>query len=45
MLVGNNAPEFSLKAYTNGKIRKVKLADFRGQWKVLFFYTGDFTFV
>ncbi len=43
--VGKPAPEFETSAYVTGEIKKVKLADFRGKWVLLYFYPGDFTFV
>lgn len=44
-LIGNAAPEFAAQAVVNGQIKEVKLGDFNGKWKVLFFYPLDFTFV
>jgi alkyl hydroperoxide reductase subunit AhpC len=32
-------------AFTNGEFGNIKLSDYRGQWVVLCFYPGDFTFV
>jgi alkyl hydroperoxide reductase subunit AhpC len=43
--VGKPAPEFETKAYIQGEIKTVKLADYKGQWVMLYFYPGDFTFV
>ena len=43
--VGKPAPEFETKAYIQGAIKTVKLADYKGQWVMLYFYPGDFTFV
>jgi alkyl hydroperoxide reductase subunit AhpC len=43
--VGQPAPDFETKAYINGEIKAVKLADYRGKWVMLYFYPGDFTFV
>jgi alkyl hydroperoxide reductase subunit AhpC len=43
--IGKPAPEFETSAYEKGEIHKVKLADYRGQWVMLYFYPGDFTFV
>jgi peroxiredoxin Q/BCP len=37
-LVGQQAPEFSLKSST-GEV--VKLSDYDGKWKILFFYAKD----
>lgn len=43
---GKQAPDFEASAYVAGKgFRNVKLSDYRGQWLVLCFYPGDFTFV
>ena len=43
--VGKPAPDFETKGYINGDIKTVKLADYLGQWVMLYFYPGDFTFV
>jgi alkyl hydroperoxide reductase subunit AhpC len=45
MLVTRKAPNFKAKAFHNGKIKEISLEDYRGQWVVLCFYPGDFTFV
>ncbi|MDP3990367.1 MAG: alkyl hydroperoxide reductase subunit C [archaeon] len=39
------APSFEAKAFYNGDITSVKLADYKGKWVILFFYPADFTFV
>ena len=39
------APEVALDAVADGRVRRVRLSDFRGRWVVLFFYPADFTFV
>ena len=44
-LVGSTAPNFKAQAVANGEITDVSLDDFKGKWKVLFFYPLDFTFV
>ena len=44
-LVGNKAPDFKAQALANGEITDVSLSDFKGKWKILFFYPLDFTFV
>jgi alkyl hydroperoxide reductase subunit AhpC len=44
-LVGNTAPDFKAQAIDNGDIVDVSLNDYKGKWKVLFFYPLDFTFV
>jgi peroxiredoxin (alkyl hydroperoxide reductase subunit C) len=43
---GKEAPDFEATAYIRGRgFQNVKLSDYRGQWVVLCFYPGDFTFV
>lgn len=43
--VGQEAPDFEANAFVGGDFKKVKLSDYRGQWVVMCFYPGDFTFV
>jgi peroxiredoxin (alkyl hydroperoxide reductase subunit C) len=43
--VGQKAPDFSAPAYHQGKFINLNLSDYLGQWVVLCFYPGDFTFV
>jgi len=44
--VGAEAIDFEATAYVEGVgFKPVKLSDYRGQWIVLCFYPGDFTFV
>ncbi len=44
--VGKPAPDCEAPAFIGGKgFKNVKLSDYRGQWVVLCFYPGDFTFV
>lgn len=43
--VGNPVPDFTLEAYFKGDFKKVSLSDYKGKWKLLFFYPLDFTFV
>lgn len=43
--VGKEAPDFEARAFVEGSFKNVKLSDYRGQWVVLCFYPGDFTFV
>lgn len=38
-------PGFEAEAFQNEEIKKIKLADYKGKWVVVFFYPGDFTFV
>lgn len=44
-MVGREAPDFEAGAYADGGFKNIKLSDYRGQWVVLCFYPGDFTFV
>lgn len=44
-VVSKTAPEFKTNAVLNGDIKEIALSDFKGKWKVLFFYPLDFTFV
>lgn len=43
--VGKPAPDFEAGAYIDGGFKNIKLSDYKGQWAVLCFYPGDFTFV
>ena len=43
--VGKAAPDFEASAYFEGGFKNVKLSDYKGQWVVVCFYPGDFTFV
>jgi peroxiredoxin (alkyl hydroperoxide reductase subunit C) len=43
--VGKPVPEFEAMAFAEGEFKKIALSDYEGQWVVLFFYPGDFTFV
>jgi peroxiredoxin (alkyl hydroperoxide reductase subunit C) len=43
--VGKPAPDFEASALVDGGFKNLKLSDYRGQWVVLCFYPGDFTFV
>ena len=44
--VGKEAPDFEASAYIADEgFKNVKLSDYRGQWVLLCFYPGDFTFV
>ncbi len=44
-IVGNPAPYFKAEALVNGASKTISLDDYKGKWKVLFFYPLDFTFV
>ena len=43
--VGKQAPDFEAAAYLNGGFKNIRLSDYQGQWVVICFYPGDFTFV
>ena len=44
--VGKKAPDFEASAYVSGEgFKNVRLSDYQGEWVVLCFYPGDFTFV
>ena len=43
--VGKPAPVFSAPAFFKGGFAEMNLADYRGNWVMLCFYPGDFTFV
>jgi hypothetical protein len=44
--VGQEAPDFEANAFVAGEgFKPVRLSDYKGQWIVLCFYPGDFTFV
>mgnify|MGYP005845353849 CR=1 FL=1 len=44
-MVGKPAPDFEAPAYHNGEFTEVKLSDYLGNWTLVCFYPGDFTFV
>lgn len=43
--VGLPAPDFEASALSGGEFKNIKLSDYHGQWVVICFYPGDFTFV
>jgi peroxiredoxin (alkyl hydroperoxide reductase subunit C) len=44
--VGKEAPDFEANAFVGDfGFKPIKLSDYKGQWIVLCFYPGDFTFV
>jgi len=45
VMVGKEAPDFEATAFHEGDFKNVRLSDYRGQWVMLCFYPGDFTFV
>ena len=44
-LPGEQAPNFELPALVGKKLKKIKLSDYDGKWRVVCFYPADFTFV
>jgi peroxiredoxin (alkyl hydroperoxide reductase subunit C) len=43
--VGRPAPDFEASAFVEGGFKNIRLSDYKGQWVILCFYPGDFTFV
>ena len=43
--INERISDFSLDAFHEEKIKKIKLSDYKGKWLILFFYPADFTFV
>ena len=43
--VGKPAPDFEASAFIDGGFKNIRLSDYKGQWVVVCFYPGDFTFV
>ncbi len=43
--IGMRAPSFCTNAYYCCREIEVCLEDYLGKWLLIFFYTGDFTFV
>ena len=43
--VGKEAPDFRARALIGGEFKDVQLSEYRGQWVMVCFYPGDFTFV
>ena len=44
-LPGDQAPNFELDALVGENVKKIKLSDYDGKWRVVCFYPADFTFV
>lgn len=42
---GMKVPDFEVDAYHAGDMKPVRLSEYDGKWKVLFFYPLDFTFI
>jgi len=45
LIVGSLAPNFTAQAFVNGDVKSVSLSDYKGKWVILFFYSGDFSFI
>ncbi|MGQ0809823.1 MAG: peroxiredoxin [Nitrospiraceae bacterium] len=45
IMIGKAIPDGTYHAYHRGEIRQIELSDYSGQWLVLIFYPGDFTFI
>lgn len=45
VMVGKEAPDFTADAFDQGQVKKVRLANYRGRWVMLFFYPADFSTV
>ena len=43
--VGHPAPDFRVEGFHEGVFKTFQLSEYRGQWVLLCFYPGDFTFV
>ncbi len=43
--IGEKIPDFEVEAFHENDVRKIKFADYRDKWLILFFYPADFTFV
>jgi peroxiredoxin len=41
--VGQKAPAFAGKAFTQGAFKDIKLDDYKGKWVVLYFFPLAFT--
>ena len=41
--IEKKAPDFEAEAYEQGRLRKIRLSDYRGRWVLLFFYPADFS--
>lgn len=43
--IGQPIPDFTVEAYQDDEIKKIKFSNYRGKWMLLVFYPADFTFV
>ncbi len=45
IMIGQNAPGFTLQGVVGTDFKEINLSDYKGKWVVLFFYPLDFTFI
>lgn len=45
IVIGDKAPNFTLKGVYQGKVADFTIQSFPGKWLTLFFYPADFTFI
>lgn len=43
--IGEEVPDFSVKAFHNGEFKSINLSDYKGKWLILAFYPADFTYI
>lgn len=43
--INQQVPDMAVTAYHEGDIKRITLSSFKGNWLLLIFYPGDFTFV
>lgn len=43
--IGDKIEDIKTNAFHQGDLKEIKMSDYEGKWKVLFFYPADFTFV
>ena len=43
--INDKVPDLEADAYYEDQIKRIKFADYRGEWMVFIFYPADFTFV
>ncbi len=43
--IGEQAPDFKLEGYKDGKFKEYSFRQYKNKWLVIFFYPLDFTFV
>lgn len=43
--IGEEVPDFNVKAFHNGEFKNINLSDYKGKWLILAFYPADFTYI